>query len=102
MSEESTAVVRHEPEAHRFVIEDGGKLAGFTEYRESSDGTVYNFVHTVVDPEFSGRGLAGMLVSTALEQTRGAGKTIVPTCPFVAAWLKRHPTFIAEVDWPAS
>lgn len=101
MSTEPSVSVRHEPEAHRFVITSDGVLAGYAEYRDERTGEVRNFVHTVVDQAYSGQGLGGTLVSQALEQTRGDGKVIIPTCPFVAGWLKRHPNFVAEVEWPA-
>ncbi|UOR02543.1 N-acetyltransferase [Leucobacter allii] len=94
-----TARVRHDEAARRFVIETDGVDAGFTAYRERADGA-FDFVHTEVDPAFSGRGLGGTLVEAALTRSRELGRTIVPHCPFVAAWLRRHPGFVADVDWP--
>jgi len=95
-----TISVRHEPEAHRFAVYIDDALAGFTEYRVRQEGTVFDFLHTEVDPAFGGRGLGGALVSQALAETRDLGKTIVPHCPFVAAWLQKHPEFEGEVSWP--
>ncbi|MBL3686156.1 pirin [Leucobacter zeae] len=95
-----TITVRHEPDSHRFAVYVDDALAGFTEYRERQGGSVFDFVHTEVDPAFGGRGLGGTLVSRALAETTGLGKTIVPHCPFVAAWLRKHPEFPGEVSWP--
>lgn len=97
--EEQITVV-HEPAAHRFVVTVDGDLAGFTAYREREAGTVFDFVHTEIDPAFGGRGLGGVLVSEALARTRGLGRAIVPHCPFVAAWLRKHPDFVGDVRWP--
>ncbi len=48
------------------------------------------FTHTEVPSELSGRGIAGMLVRTALEDVRGRGLAVVPFCPFVASYIRRH------------
>ncbi|MBL3698728.1 GNAT family N-acetyltransferase [Leucobacter luti] len=93
-------LVAHEPERSRYVVTVDGALAGFAEYRSRSGGSVRDFTHTEIDPAFGGRGLGGTLVSAALAGTQRAGLTIVPHCPFVAAWLRRHPDFAGEVAWP--
>lgn len=100
MNDQESVTVRHDADAHRFVIEVDGAIAGFTAYRELDGGTKYDFVHTEIDPAFGGRGLGGLLVAQALERTRGLGRTVIPHCPFVAAWLRRHPGFVADVEWP--
>src|ERR1700719_2724431 len=51
------------------------------------------FYHTEVDERFGGRGLATILVAEALERTRADGKRVVPVCPMVAAFLKKHTEF---------
>nr|WP_233613180.1 GNAT family N-acetyltransferase [Leucobacter edaphi] len=98
--EDEQIAVIHEPEAHRFAVTVDGQLAGFTAYREREAGTVYDFVHTEIDPAFGGRGLGGVLVSEALTATRLLGRAIVPHCPFVAGWLRKHPDFVGDVRWP--
>lgn len=98
---EEIVEVSHEPEARRFVVTVDGALAGFTEYRERQGGEVFDFVHTEIDPAFGGRGLGGRLVSEALARTSELGRVIIPHCPFVAAWLKKHPEFAGEVRWPS-
>ena len=93
--------VVHDPAQQRFAVSVDGELAGFAEYRSRSGGTRRDFTHTEIDPAYAGQGLGGTLVSAALEQTRAEGLTIIPHCPFVAAWLRRHPDFAGTVEWPA-
>ena len=40
---------------------------------------------------FEGRGLASILIPDALDDVRAHGLTIVPQCPFVRAYVDRHP-----------
>lgn len=48
------------------------------------------FFHTEVDPEFGGRGLAGILVRTALADAVDDGLTVVPICRLFMAHLRKH------------
>lgn len=88
---DATATVRRRPDLHRFELELGGELAGFITWRER-DG-VLDLLHTEVDERYEGRGLGGQLVRGALDDVRAQGGRIVPSCSFVAAWLKRHPDY---------
>ena len=92
--------VVHEPDARRYAIYLGETLAGFAEYRKTPRDDARAFVHTEVAPEFGGRGLAGTLVTEALADTRNSGLRIMPYCPYVSAWLKKHPEYEEFVDWP--
>ncbi|SPF67240.1 Yjdj-type Gcn5-related N-acetyltransferase (GNAT) domain profile [Propionibacterium ruminifibrarum] len=78
-------------ERHRYEVLVDDAVAGFLEY--SVDGEVVTMPHTVVDPAFSGRGLAGMLARRALDDAAAAGRTVVPTCSFVARWITKHPEY---------
>lgn len=78
--------------ADRYKISVDGELAGFTQYVDADDRRRI-FFHTVIDERFSGRGLAGTLVSRALEETRSLGLGIVPVCPYVARYVKSHHDF---------
>lgn len=83
-------------EQDRFTISVDGQQAGFTEFIDHDGQRI--FPHTVVDEEFSGRGLATILVREALESTRDAGLRIVPVCPMVAGFVEKNPEFNAIVD----
>lgn len=93
-----TAIVHRRPERHRFELELDGELAGFITWRER-DG-VLDLLHTEVDERYEGRGLGGRLVRGALDDVRAQGGRIVPSCSFVAAWLKRHPEYADLVAPP--
>ncbi|MDL5511945.1 GNAT family N-acetyltransferase [Arenibacter sp. M-2] len=47
--------------------------------------------HTEVPKELEGKGVASSLVKEVLADVEKKGLTLVPMCPFVAAYIKRHP-----------
>ena len=47
--------------------------------------------HTEVPKSMEGKGLGSAIVKLALEDIEQKGLTLVPLCPFVALYLKRHP-----------
>jgi predicted GNAT family acetyltransferase len=77
------------------IVIDGGR-AGVVAYRDRDNQRV--FYHTEVDDKFAGQGLASQLVQQALTDTRASGKRVVPVCPYVAAFLKRHEEFADIAD----
>jgi predicted GNAT family acetyltransferase len=94
-----TEVVDNELE-DRFELWYGDRLAGFAAYRHRAGATV--FVHTEIDPEFEGKGLGSALAGQALDQTVARGEAIIPVCPFISAYLRKHPEYDDHVQWPAS
>ncbi len=84
--------------AHKWEARLDGDLAGYAEYRESPSRVV--FTHTVVDERFEGRGIGSGLAKAALDAAVAANKRIVPYCPFISAYLRRHHEYDASVDWP--
>lgn len=40
-----------------------------------------------------GRGIAGRLTRHALDWARQQNLQVQPACPYVAAWIKRHPEY---------
>ncbi|WP_189282269.1 GNAT family N-acetyltransferase [Streptomyces atratus] len=88
-------VQRVDPE-HRYEILVDGKTAGLTVYRDRDDQRV--FYHTEIDNAFAGQGLASILVQQALSDVRTSGKRIVPVCPYVAKFLKKHDEFADITD----
>jgi uncharacterized protein len=77
-------------ERSRFEIHDGGRLAGFAQYRMKDSGLIV-FTHTEIDDAVEGRGLGSALVRAALDATRSRGLSVRPDCPFVRAYIARHP-----------
>ena len=59
------------------------------------------FVHTEVDPGHEGEGLGSALAQNALDDVRARGEQIVPLCPFITAWLNRHPDYQDLIDQEA-
>jgi len=55
-------------------------------------------VHTEVPPELEGKGAGTAIVEKTLEAIEQGGKTLVPLCPFVFAYIKRHPDWKRIVD----
>lgn len=75
-------------ERHRFELEVEGAIA-FAAYRRE-DGVI-TFTHTIVPSALEGRGIGSRLVRGALEQVRAEGLKVVPECPFVKAYIEKHP-----------
>jgi hypothetical protein len=84
--------VRDNSEEHRYEALADGTLAAVTTYRDRADGARV-FLHTQTEPEFGGKGVASTLVRRALETEREQGRRVVPVCPFVAAFVERHPEY---------
>jgi predicted GNAT family acetyltransferase len=83
--------VRDDPDRHRFEIWVGDQRAGFTRYDDRGGGEVA-FIHTEIDPRFEHRGLANRLIGEALDAARERGWQVLPECPFVRAYLEKHPS----------
>ena len=91
----SKTAIRRNAQRHRFELDREGRVVGFINYREE-DG-VLNLVHTEVDAQLQGQGLAAELVRGALDDVRRAGEKIVPSCPYIGSWLKRNPDYAGLV-----
>ncbi|MEV0069489.1 GNAT family N-acetyltransferase [Amycolatopsis sp. NPDC050768] len=96
MSDE-TRVVRND-EKHRYEVYADDQLAGFTQYLLRDNQTV--FTHTEIDKAFGGRGLGTTLATYALDDVVANGGVIVPVCPFIAAFLRKHTGYEEHVQWP--
>jgi predicted GNAT family acetyltransferase len=79
------------PSRDRFEIHVDGKVAGFVRYRLAPGKIV--FIHTEVDPVYEGKGLGSTLAAGALDAARERSLSIDPQCPFIAAYMKRHPEY---------
>jgi predicted GNAT family acetyltransferase len=51
------------------------------------------FTHTEVDPAFEGHGIGSALAAGALDDARRRGLVVVPSCPFIRAYITRHPEY---------
>ena len=83
------AVVVDVPEESRYELRLGDRRIGLAAYHRRDNRIA--FTHTEVDSACEGRGFGTRLVHDALDDARARGLEIVPLCPFVAAYVKRHP-----------
>jgi predicted GNAT family acetyltransferase len=84
-----STTVRYNPKESRYEVLVDERLAGFAQYR--LDGKRITMYHTEVEPEYAGRGLGDELARAALDDVRRRGLVLVPLCPFIAAYIRRHP-----------
>ncbi|NKI34695.1 N-acetyltransferase [Wenzhouxiangella sp. XN79A] len=87
MSDPTHHPIHHEPEANRFETTVDGETC-LLDYR--LDGQVMTMTRVYVPPPVEGRGIASRLTRFALDHCREHGLSVVPRCPYVAAWIKRH------------
>jgi predicted GNAT family acetyltransferase len=91
-----SATVVHVPQTRRYELRDGDEVIGAAHYRRRPGQIV--FTHTVVDDAYGGQGLGAVLARAALTDVRDSALRIVPVCPFIAAYLRRHHEFDDVVD----
>ena len=90
--------VQNNEAASRFEIEIEGHTA-FLTYKER--GNSLALLHTDVPPEFEGRGVGSALAKAALDHARARSLKVLPYCPFVAAYLERHPEYADLIRKPS-
>jgi predicted GNAT family acetyltransferase len=91
--------VADNPAELRYELYDDDELAGEIRYRRLPGALA--LVHTEVEPKR--RGLGTELVKGALDDIRARGLNVVPVCPFVSAYIRRHPEYadlVVEDDQP--
>jgi uncharacterized protein len=84
-------VVTDNPKASRYELHVGGELAGFINYH--LNGNVISLIHTEIEPKFEGGGLASGLARFSLDDARNRQLAVLPFCPYIQSWLKRHPDY---------
>jgi uncharacterized protein len=88
--EAAAPAVTRNAEDHRFEATLDGHTSVLS-YREAA-GRV-TLIHTEVPPELRGRGIADTLARAALDDARRRSVQVRPLCPFVQAFMKRHPEY---------
>ena len=76
------------PALSRFELAIDGQTA-FLSYERKADSL--RLIHTEVPEALRGRGFGETLVKGALEAARAEGVRVVAVCPFVRAYLTKHP-----------
>ncbi|MFD9278142.1 GNAT family N-acetyltransferase [Streptomyces mirabilis] len=55
-------------------------------------------VHTIVEPEHEGKGIAGSLARELYGIAAREGIVVAPLCPYVVKWAARHPEEAPAAD----
>jgi len=80
----------------RYEAHVDGELAGFAVY-QLTDALIV-FTHTEVDSKFEGQGIGSAIARFALDDVRAEGtREVLPLCPFIKAWIARHPDYYSLV-----
>ncbi len=74
--------------AKQYEFDVDGKIAKI-EYIRTTDKIF--LTHTEVPVGLEGKGIGSALVKAVLEDVKKKDLILVPLCPFVAAYIKRHP-----------
>jgi predicted GNAT family acetyltransferase len=91
-----TLTLQDNPAKHRFEGLDGDKVAGFVEYNMLTHSIM--FTHTEVLPEYEGKGVGGFLAREVMAAARNLGKHVIPACPFIASYLRKHREMLDIVE----
>ena len=86
----SQLAVEHRLDLKRFQIEIDGQMAMVKYYPGNKE---IIFTHTEVPEAFEGQGVAGKIAKTALEYAKAEGLRVRPMCPYIAAYIQRHPEY---------
>jgi uncharacterized protein len=86
--EAPTYAIRDNVEEHRFEADLGDGSFGIAQYY-LRDGKIV-FTHTEVPASHEGKGIGSALVRFALNSARERGLIVIPICPFVTAYIRKH------------
>jgi uncharacterized protein len=82
-------VITDAPARERYEAHLARELAGVLEYQVKRGRIA--LLHTEVLPAHEGRGVGSALVRFALDDARRRELRVIATCPYVNAYLTRHP-----------
>ena len=82
--------VVHQPQNKRFAILLDHETA-VLEYIPAKNFIVFS--HTEVPPSYEGKGIASQLARTGLEYAKETNQRVMPLCPYVAMYIRRHPEY---------
>lgn len=85
-------VVTDDAAENRYELIVDGERVGLIDYVDREGAR--DLHHTEIDDQYTGRGLAAVLVAGAVADLRVKGLLMIPTCPYIQAWLRKNPD-----DW---
>ncbi len=91
------AVYRRPPRLITFVNEAkvDDRLTGVSAYERPP--ALIAFLHTEVFEAFRGSGVGAALVAGALDDARRQSLAVLPFCPFVSSYIRKHRTYLDVV-----
>ncbi len=86
-------VDNEERKRYEYQLEQGVALVEYIK----TENKIY-LTHTEVPSKYEGQGIASSLVRDVLGEVEKTGLKLVPLCPYVAAYIKRHPEWKKLLD----
>ncbi len=80
---------------HRFEMKVGDYTA-IIEYKQKENRIA--LIHTEVPPELEGQGAATAIIEKTLDYIEKNNFKLIPLCPLVVAYIKRHPDWKRILD----
>lgn len=87
-------VVRNDARS-RYELVVGERVA-VSEFNRLTNAVM--FTHTEVPAALEGQGVGSALARGALDDVRVQGLQVIPLCPFIAAFIRRHPEYLDLVS----
>ncbi len=75
---------------NRYELTIDGETAYVAYARECG---LITFIHTIVPEALAGRGIGSILARHVLDAARADGDKVIPQCPFIAAYIRKHPEY---------
>ena len=92
---ENEIMVENNADAQRYeALVDGYR--SIVQYR--LDGDQITFLHTEVPEALEGRGIGSALAQAALDDARVRNLRVIPQCPFVREYIRRHSEYESLVQ----
>jgi len=80
-------ILKVNTDTHRLEMEVEGHIA-FIDYKLTDERLF--LIHTEVPRELEGRGVARAIVEKAFQFAKDKGYKVVPICPYIQSYLKKH------------
>lgn len=81
-------IVNEDENQFELQLEDGKAVVEYV-----LTGNKINLVHTEVPKEFTGKGIAAILVKKVLEYVKQKNYILIPSCSYVAKYVDNHPEY---------
>jgi len=76
--------------SRRYELDLGDDTA-LIDYFKTDDGSIIALTHTEVPYQYENQGIGSQLVEKSLNDIQAQGCKVIPSCGFVAAYIRRHP-----------